>query len=248
MDEHTNNIRKFWDDRAKEFGEDWRATLGEKYLRLLEINTMIKLIKKYKPKKVLDVGCGNGYSTKILANKFPAIKFVGIDYSSEMVFQAKKNPFNNCNFFVGDVLYLETLPKGEFDLIFTQRCLQNIPDYGKQKNAIRNLLVKSSIDGILLLMECSKDGVEKLNNLRIKMGLLPIDNIEPWHNNFFLDENLAKDFSANIFHFTSTYMFLSKIIHRSLARVSFMLPAIGSFGYDKLYIIKKKEFVINAKQ
>lgn len=239
MDEHTRNIRKFWDDRAKEFGENWRATLGEKYLRLLEIKTMTKLIKKYNPKRVMDVGCGNGYSTKVFANKFLSINFVGIDYSPEMIFQAKINQGNNCNFSEGDVLYVESLPEGKFDLIFTQRCLQNIPDYEKQKIAINNLLFKLSKSGILLLMECSKDGVEKLNNFRIKIGQPPIDNIEPWHNKFFLDENLVNDFSANVFHFTSTYMFLSKIIHPSLTRISYILPAIGSFGYDKLYIIKK---------
>lgn len=241
MDEHTRNIRKFWDDRAKEFGEDWRATLGDEYLRLLEIKTMTKLIKKFKPKRVLDVGCGNGYSTKIFASKFPSINFIGIDYSPEMVFQAKKKPVNNCDFFEGDVLYMETLPAGEFDFIFTQRCLQNIPDYGKQTIAINNLLIKSSTDGILLLMECSKDGVERLNNFRMKIGQPPIDNIEPWHNNFFLDEDLIRDFGAKVLHFTSTYMFLSKIIHPSLTRISYILPAIGDFGYDKLYIIKKKQ-------
>lgn len=240
MDEQTKKIKNFWDDRAKEYGVDWRATLGEKYLRLLEIKTMANLIKKYDPKRVLDVGCGNGYSTKVFATKFPSINFVGIDYSSEMISQAKNNQLNNCNFSEGDVLYVESLPDGEFDLIFTQRCLQNIPNYEKQRNAINNLLFKLSTSGILLLMECSKDGVEKLNNFRIKIGQPPIDNIEPWHNNFFIDDNLVNDFSANISHFTSTYMFLSKIIHPSLTRISYILPAIGSFGYDKLYIIKKK--------
>lgn len=239
MDEHTKKIRKFWDDRAKEYGDDWQATLGEKYLRLLEIKKMVKLITQYKPKRVLDVGCGNGYSTKIYANKFPNVEFVGIDYSSEMIFQANRSLIGNCNFFEGDVLDLGSFPSGVFDLIITQRCLQNIPDYERQRAAINNLLVKLSQNGILLLMECSKDGVEQLNNCLIRIGKKPVDNIQPWHNNFFRDCNLISDFKATVVHFTSTYMFLSKIIHPALTLVGFILPAIGKFGYDKLYIIKK---------
>ena len=70
MDERTEQIKKFWDDRAKQFGENAQATLGEVDLRKLEINFMINCIKKLNPERVLDVGCGNGYSTKIYAKKF----------------------------------------------------------------------------------------------------------------------------------------------------------------------------------
>ena len=241
MDERTNEIRKFWDDRAKEYGGDWRATLGEIYLRRLEIIKMTKLIKLYKPKRVLDVGCGNGYSTRIYANRFPKVEFVGIDYSSEMILQAKKSSIANCNFFVGDALYLNSLPDSVFDLIITQRCLQNIPDYERQRIAINNLLCKVSSNGTLLLMECSRDGVEQLNYLRSLIGMRPIADIEPWYNNFFKDKDLINDYCANVIHFTSTYMFLSRLIHPCLARMGYFLPAIGKFGYDKLYVINKNK-------
>ena len=85
-------------------------------------------------------------------------------------------------------------------------------------------------------MECSKDGVRQLNNLRRKLGKKEIENIEPWHNNFFVDANLTKDFGAKIIHFSSTYMFFTKLVER-FHKLSY-LPPIGNFGYDKLYIVK----------
>lgn len=240
MADRTEEIKKFWDDRATQYGEDWRATLGEKYLRLLEIKTMSKLIKAYKPRNVLDVGCGNGYSTKIYATKFPDINFIGMDYSEKMIQEAHKRPVKNCKFFTGDVLDSNSIPeaKGKFDLIITQRCIQNLSDYNRQRIAINNLLAKKSPKGTLLLMECSKDGVAQLNRVRQKFGKEPIEGIEPWHNNFFIDNNLINDFKAHIVFFTSTYMFFGKVLHDRLSAIGYLLPQLGKFGYDRLYVIK----------
>ena len=87
-------------------------------------------------------------------------------------------------------------------------------------------------------MECSKDGVRQLNELRVRLGREPIENIKPWHNNFLFDQKMTDDFGAHIIHFSSTSMFLSKIVDDGLARIGYFLPAIGKFGYDKLYVIK----------
>ena len=166
------------------------------------------------------------------------LTFFGLDFSEEMIANALINTPSNCTFVVGDVLNLTTYPEGLFDLILTQRCLQNLPDYPTQYIAIGNLLSKKSHDGRLLLMECSKDGVEKLNRLRQKLGRRPIEDIEAWHNHFMTDNDLINDFRAEIVHFSSTYMFLSKVIHPRLSSFAWLLPAIGTFGYDKLYIIQ----------
>lgn len=238
MDERINEIKKFWDSRAKEHGSSWQATLGEKYLRKLEIKTIKKLISRYTPSRVFDVGCGNGYSTKTYAAEFPSIEFVGIDYSAEMIRLAREDQLPNCSFFIGDVLDNKSLNHGDFDIILTQRCLQNLPDYDCQRKAIHNLLMHKSPNGLLLLMECSKDGVAQFNKVRTKMGKKQVENLEPWHNNFFIDKLLVEDFGAEIVYFSSTYMFLAKIVHCRLSALGYVLPAIGKFGYDRLYIIR----------
>jgi len=238
MDERIKEIKNFWDSRAREFGADCQATLREKYLRLLEIKKMKQMIKRYNPRRVLDVGCGNGYSTKLYAGEFPSIQFYGMDYSEEMIQHAQKNPLSNCSFFVGDVLDETSLKEGQFDLIMTQRCLQNLPDYDCQHKAINNLLTRKNPNGHLLLMECSKDGVAQFNRLRARLGKKPLDGLEPWHNNFFMDKSLQEDFGAEIVYFSSTYMFLAKVMHSRLSVLGYVLLPLGKFGYDRLYIIK----------
>lgn len=238
MDERISEIRKYWDARAKEHGASWQATLGEKYLRLLEIKTMTQMIKRYAPRRVLDVGCGNGFSTRIYAREFPSIQFVGMDYSEQMIQVAQEQPSSNCTFCVGNVLDEPSFEGGSFDVILTQRCLQNLPDYDCQRKAIHNLLKLKSPNGHLVLMECSKDGVAQLNKLRVAMGRKPMNNLEPWHNNFVVDKSLQVDFGAEILHFSSTYMFLAKAVHHRLSALGYLLPPIGKFGYDKLYLIK----------
>jgi SAM-dependent methyltransferase len=238
MDLTIDKIRDYWDQRGREFGEDGRATLGERHLRELEIRVMIRFLNKLKPFRVLDVGCGNGYSTKKFGNAFPRTEFLGMDYSQEMINAANRVRVQNCRFVRGDVLQPETIPPGAFDVILTQRCLQNLPTYDLQRRAIGNLLDKLTPAGTLLLMECSKDGVLQLNSWRIVLRKKPIDDIEPWYNNFFSDAALMTDFGAKVVHFSSSYMFISKLIHPRLSFLGLVLPQLGWFGYDKLYVLR----------
>ena len=158
-DERHREIKKFWDNRAKGYKGNWQATLGEKYLRQLEIRMVIKFIKRFKPRTVLDIGCGNGYSTKEYSKMFPKIHFTGIDYSEQMILYARETQLKNCHLFA-DILKPDSLPKNKFDLILTQRCLQNLCDYESQTMAIKNLLSTRKSHGLALFMECSKDGVK----------------------------------------------------------------------------------------
>jgi ubiquinone/menaquinone biosynthesis C-methylase UbiE len=238
MEKKQKEIRAFWDERAREFGERPEATLGEKYLRLLEMKMMSRLIRKYRPGRVLDAGCGNGYAMKLYARRFPATKFVGMDFSPEMIAQANQRLPQNCFFLVGDVSDPVSFPDGSFDLIFTQRCLQNIADYRDQHQAIQNLRKGLSAGGTLCLMECSKDGVRTLNRWRKRLGRKPMNDIEPWHNNFLVDRRIIEDFEARVIHFSSLYMVLVKLVHPRLAALGYFLPQVGTFGYDKLYLIR----------
>ncbi len=66
-----------------------------------------------------------------------------------------------------------SLPAGPFDMVITQRCIQNLPDWETQKRAIGNLLSRRARGGAVLMMECSKDGVRQLNGTRQRLGLEP---------------------------------------------------------------------------
>jgi len=232
------SIREFWDQRARQFGADARATLRETHLRDLEVRIMLSRLRRLKPARVLDAGCGNGWSTRQYALAMPRTQFVGADFSSAMIEHAARHSPPNCLFVVADVMDASTLPPGPFDVVMTQRCIQNVPGWENQKKAIRNLLKLRAPHGVAMLMECSRDGVEQLNRLRVFLGMSPIEGIEPWHNTFLRDARMIEEFGARIDYFSSTYMFLAKVVHKRLSAIARHLPSLGRFGYDRLYLIR----------
>jgi len=50
---------------------------------------LLETIKISNPKKVLDIGCGEGFYTKIIADALPSAEIVGIDVEEEYIAFAK---------------------------------------------------------------------------------------------------------------------------------------------------------------
>lgn len=240
-----NKIRNFWDQRAIEFGKSMKATLRERYLRKLEIRTMLKIIRGLKPSTVLEIGCGNGFSTSIYADKFPEMKILATDYSREMLNIAKKNyARENIVYEEWDVTQPNKFPfeKNSFDFIFSQRIIQNLPSWEIQKDTIYYLTSMLGAKGVLCLMECSEEGVNQLNKWRKRFGRKPIDGIIPWHNKFIEDSKLKNEFRknlVNIFYFSSSYMIITRIISSKLKKIAWLVPPLGKFGYDRVYIFRR---------
>ncbi|MDR1066491.1 MAG: methyltransferase domain-containing protein [Clostridiales bacterium] len=73
--------------------KDWNP---DKYLLFENERTQpaIDLVEKISlsnPKKIIDIGCGPGNSTRILANKWPNCNVVGLDSSKSMIEKAKSD-------------------------------------------------------------------------------------------------------------------------------------------------------------
>ena len=58
-------------------------------LRRLQTLRMMRLIEELKPKRVLDIGCGNGERVLLLACRFPDVQFTGLDLTQEGIDIAK---------------------------------------------------------------------------------------------------------------------------------------------------------------
>lgn len=78
------------------------------------------------PLNILDIGCGPGNSTAVLHNIFPDSHITGIDNSAEMIDKARAR-YPEWNFEVCSATQIE----GEYDLIFSNACLQWVPDHRK---------------------------------------------------------------------------------------------------------------------
>jgi trans-aconitate methyltransferase len=80
---------------------------------------------------ILDIGCGNGKITSILAGLVPKGRALGIDLSEEMIGYAKSNYpeelHSNLSFQVGDASCLGF--REEFDLVVSFACLHWVEDH-----------------------------------------------------------------------------------------------------------------------
>ena len=97
------------------------------------------------PLDMIDIGCGPGNSTRVLKKRFPNARVIGADYSKNMLEAAKRdNP--GCDFIRldagGDLSDLAE----KFDVVFSNACIQWIPDHHK---LLPNLFSMLKIDGVL---------------------------------------------------------------------------------------------------
>lgn len=122
---------------------DWNSEL---YLKFREQRTQPALdlaarLKRSSPKTIADIGCGPGNSTSVLKSAFPNADIVGIDSSPNMIEKAKSE-HPDISFRICDAYLLE----GKYDLLFSNACLQWIPDHYK---LIPALMEKLNENGVL---------------------------------------------------------------------------------------------------
>ncbi|HUI93308.1 MAG TPA: class I SAM-dependent methyltransferase [Chitinivibrionales bacterium] len=262
----NKKIKQYWDERAKENALNPTATTNDVYLRELEIATLIQAIKGIHISRgtLLDAGCGDGYSTLRIAQKFPNIRFVGVDYSSNMIKAARhsledsKNDFFNVKFRIGNVEKLVTIFRGnKFDAIITDRCLINLDSAKRQYDAIRQIESLLKPGGHFIAIENFINGQNAMNKMRSVMGLSEIP--VRWHNLFFLEDEFCKKVkrlfeSVRFCNFSSSYYFATRVIYSSMCqmrdekpdyshdihKLAVRLPWLGDVSPIKMVIMKKK--------
>lgn len=105
------------------------------------------------PTHILDIGCGPGNSTQVLRRVFPQAKITGIDTSPEMIEQARRR-CPDCDFAIETA---ENVP-GQYDLIFSNACLQWVPDH----RALLPKLMAHLTPGGVLAVQMPQNGSEPL--------------------------------------------------------------------------------------
>ena len=120
---------------------DWNAELYSKFEkeRTLPCYDLVRAVETV-PETVLDVD-----STQVLADTFPAAHIIGADNSPDMLRYAREN-HPGLEFIELDAAHdLEKLPE-KYDLVFSNACLQWLPDH---KTRIRELMGLLNAGGTL---------------------------------------------------------------------------------------------------
>lgn len=90
--------------------------------RTLPVHDLISHIQIENPKRIIDIGCGTGTSTRALLNRWPDAEIIGLDNSKTMIEAAKKST-DKIKWMLWDA-DKDKLPEGKFDLIFSNASLQ----------------------------------------------------------------------------------------------------------------------------
>lgn len=207
----AKQIQHFWQARAAEPVAEAEVTHRDVWQRHLEIETLRGLVQP--TDRVLDIGCGTGYTTRRLASHVRDI--VGIDYSDEMIARARRQAGPAPAFHVHDVLALGPADFGLFDAVVSVRCLINLAGWAEQQRAIANVASVLKPGGRFLFVEGCRQGRERLNMLRATVGLDPMPPV--WHNvDFDLSATLAhfeRDFVLEQQLHFGVYDFIARVVH-----------------------------------
>lgn len=107
---------------------DWNAAL---YLAFERDRTrpaieMLARVSQETPKRILDLGCGPGNSTELLAGRYPDAEILGLDSSPDMLSKARQR-LPHAIFLEADIA--SWMPDEPFDLVFANAVLQWLPGH-----------------------------------------------------------------------------------------------------------------------
>lgn len=240
------------------------ATSRDINLRELEISFIARNLIRG---KVLDIGCGNGYTILSLAKKLEA-NFDGVDFSTNLIQGARKLSEQfakdlRCfpDFQVSDVRRLP-FADNSYDCVISERCLLNLPTKEDQYQTLREVHRVLKIGGVYVMVEGTEDGLSRLNDVRQRVGLEPIPSVSPdnvsslkFHEDE-INQFLKQLFEVETIHYFGTYFLISRVVHPLLTypksprfdarindiarKVAEVVPDVGRLGHVMGYKLVKK--------
>lgn len=133
---------------------NWNPAQYEKFLkdRTQPAFDLAGRLEDFAPNSILDLGCGPGNSTKVLKDKFPAARIIGADNSDEMLEKARRS--------YPDIEFINLDANGDlheanetFDIVFSNACIQWLPNHSKLIPKLMALLNQNGVLAIQIPMQ-----------------------------------------------------------------------------------------------
>lgn len=132
-----------WNDASESWADFVRA--GKDWTRE-ELNNpaMFRMLGNIRGKKVLDLCCGEGYNTRLMAGK--GARMTGVDFSKEMIKLAlaeEKIKKQDIKYLISDAADLRVLKGASFEVVAAFMALMDIEDYRGAIQEVARVLKKS---------------------------------------------------------------------------------------------------------
>lgn len=273
MKENVSNdevIKEYYKTQADKHKDSALSTMEDPITRQKEVNLIQNFFRlpavQKNCKKVLEIGCGNGYTLSHLQPVFSNYTFSGLDFSEDLLKIAKSRNIPGVKFEQGDARKLP-FDKESFDVIYTERCIINLLSWEEQQQALNEMHRILRKGGYILFMESFSEGYLNLNKARNELGL---DSIPMPHHNLYFEKELFEPFVSRQFNiidpvdlgavsphevarnFLSSHYFTARVLHPLLTRgdpfmkntefVKFFsfIPPSGCYAAIEAYILEKK--------
>jgi len=183
------------------------------------------------PHAIIDVGCGPGNSTQILAQRWPESEITGIDNSPNMIERATRD-FPNQNWILLDAG--RDAISGAYDIVFSNAVIQWIPNHFELFEKFKTILSENGILAVQLPL---------LFDMPLGQSIARISHEDPWAvtrdaNDLFTIHTISDyyDFLSQLF--SSVEIWTSDYIHvmDSAGAILEMIRSTGLRPYlDRLH-------------
>ena len=109
-------------------------------------------MKKYKPERILDIGCGCGAFYELCRRELPEIDYVGMDYSSNAIDLCRKTWYGG-SFIEKDLLSLTESDIKKYDILHLGALLDVLPNGDEALQHLLSLSPKNILIGRIRFTE-----------------------------------------------------------------------------------------------
>lgn len=160
---------------------DWNSEL---YLKFKKERTqpsvdLVNAIKAVNPKKIIDIGCGPGNSTSVLKKQFPNADITGADFSPNMIEKARAD-YPDIEFILFDAAKDFDKLCDEYDVVFSNACIQWIPNHKKLLPDMMSILNPGGVLAVQIPFQFEQPvhkAVSKVSALSKWKSLIPFEKV-----------------------------------------------------------------------
>lgn len=160
-------LSKEW-DTALESWADFVREGKDFYREEMNNPAFFNLVGNVKGKQILDLACGEGSNTRILAKK--GARVVGADFSRKMIELARlteKKEKLGIRYYVSDAAHLKGFQSDYFDIVTCFMALMDVEDYEEAIREVARVMKKSSRFIFSITHPCFEWGIVTTNGQHI---------------------------------------------------------------------------------